>query len=69
MAKCFPHVSHLCLEISGLEFTFALPSLYSMESTVKDLMETIDGDRDEEEDTETSEVAGESGGDKEHSLE
>ena len=36
---------------------------------MKDLMETIDGDRDEDEDTETSEVAGDSGGDIEHSLE
>ena len=52
-----------------MEFTFALPSLLSIESTVKDLMEVIGGDREEEEDTDTSDVAGESGGDIEHSLE
>ena len=69
MAKCFPHCSHLCLDTSGLELIFDLPSLFNMESTVKDLIEQIGGDRDDEDDTDTSEVVGERGGDKEHSLE
>ena len=72
VAKCFPHCSHLCLDTSGLELIFDLPSLFNMESTVKDLIEQTGGDRDDEDDTDdtdTSEVVGERGGDKEHSLE
>ena len=62
------------MDTSDGELILARPSLFSIESTVKDLMEKTGEDREDEEeaeDTETSEVAGDSGGDmgEEHSLE
>ena len=73
MAKCLPHCSHLCLEFSDLQLIFVRPSLWSIESTVKDLMEKTGGERGErgergESGEDMSDVAGDSGG-EEHSLE
>ena len=62
-AKYFPHSSHLYFEYL-VEFTFDLPSLQSIESTVNDLI-TGSG-------TEISEHVddvGDTGGESEHSLE
>ena len=53
-----------------MELIFALPSLLSMESTVKDLIEKTGEESDDDEETEdTSDVAGDKGGDMEPSLE
>ena len=71
MAKLLPHWLHLCFDTSAvMELIFALPSLLSMESTVKDLIEKTGEESDDDEETEdTSDVAGDKGGDMEHSLE